>query len=152
VGNATAITRKEVASSPSSSMTYNAHGDAVVNKDTAGNYSYKSYDAKGRVRYEIDAERNVTEHVYDSFGQETSVKRYAAPIDLTGLSPTQEIAPDVVANKLSQQGISTNADNRTIQKQYDNLGHLRWVFEPSVFYYDATTGNSYTYIRTQVTL
>src|SRR5207245_1749930 len=34
---------------------YNALGDAVASRDVSGNWSYKAYDARGRVRYDIDA-------------------------------------------------------------------------------------------------
>ncbi|MFY0022623.1 hypothetical protein ABTQ05_22095, partial [Acinetobacter baumannii] len=39
----------------STSVVYDAFGDAVSNVDVAGNISYKTYDTLGRVSYDVDA-------------------------------------------------------------------------------------------------
>ncbi len=41
-----------------------------MNRDVAGNFSYRVYDQLGRTKYEVDAERYVTQHNYDRFGNE----------------------------------------------------------------------------------
>ena len=39
---------------------YDAMGNAIANRDVAGNYSYKLYDKLGRVTYEVDTRGYVT--------------------------------------------------------------------------------------------
>ncbi|OZG69887.1 hypothetical protein BTA51_28875, partial [Hahella sp. CCB-MM4] len=48
--------------------------------------SYQIYDAKGQVRYSIDAEGYVTEHEYDVLGREIATSKYEQPLDLDALN------------------------------------------------------------------
>ena len=69
-----------------SEVAYDALGNAFRNLDVAGNYSFKIYDVLGRVEYEVDAERYVTQYGYDVFGNKTTIKRYEKA--LTAALPT----------------------------------------------------------------
>src|SRR5262249_55272286 len=93
--------RVEQSAQPTSTVVYNARGDAVASQDVAGNWSYKSYDLAGRVIYEIDAEGYVTKHDWDTFGDETAVTRYS--IRISGLTAGQELTTEAIANALSAQ-------------------------------------------------
>jgi YD repeat-containing protein len=48
--------------------TYDALGNAIVNRDIGGNYSAKTYDTLGRVAHEIDALGYVTGYERNTFG------------------------------------------------------------------------------------
>ena len=75
-------------------VSYDVFGNAVVNEDAAatyqgrgpnelarkignGNFSYKTYDAMGRVQYEVDALGYVTEYERNAFGEVTRLTHYA---------------------------------------------------------------------------
>ncbi|MFZ6646154.1 DUF4214 domain-containing protein [Undibacterium sp. TJN25] len=76
-------TRSEQIVTPTSSVTYDALGNAVSSVDVGGNESYKIYDSIGRVRYDIDALGYVTGYERDAFGNVTALTRYAVPLNLS---------------------------------------------------------------------
>jgi YD repeat-containing protein len=59
---------------------YDALGNAVASTDALGNVSRKLYDAQGRVLLDIDALGFVTEHTYDRFGDEIKLVRTAESV------------------------------------------------------------------------
>jgi YD repeat-containing protein len=112
-------------------VTYDALGDAVVNRDLAGNYNFRVYDQLGRARFEIDAERGVTEHAFDRFGNEILLTRYSslyggsmagAPISYLGFSPP-----------------ATSTLDRAITKVYDRLNRKTSEYLSSVYWYSMDT-------------
>jgi YD repeat-containing protein len=76
---------------PHTYIAYDTFGNATANKDALGNYSYKVYDPLGRVKYEIDAERYLTEYSYDAFGNQKTLTRYAKALT-EGLFSAKETA------------------------------------------------------------
>src|SRR6185436_5366721 len=96
IGNGgVAVQRREVNTQIRSETAYDALGNAFRNRlvtaaDAAiagnGTFTYKAYDNLGRVKYEIDAKRQVTSYLYDAFGNKKEVTRVAAP--LTSALPT----------------------------------------------------------------
>jgi len=68
---------------PETDVSFDALSNATVNRNASGYYSYKAYDALGRVKYEIDADNYVTEYGYDTFGNKTTTTRYAVPLDFS---------------------------------------------------------------------
>ncbi|MFC4314279.1 hypothetical protein ACFPN2_34765 [Steroidobacter flavus] len=131
----TAVVRTEstpLATDLYSEVAYDTFGNAYRNRDIAGYYSFKVYDALGRVQYEVDAENQVTGYTYDTFGNQRTLKRYATA--LTGsLSTTSTglAASDVVA-LLSPLG----SEDRELTKTYDRLNRLTQVTETAVYNYE----------------
>ncbi|QJD99468.1 LysM peptidoglycan-binding domain-containing protein [Massilia forsythiae] len=70
---------------PTTTVTYDALGNAIEGTDVYGNVSRKVYDALGRVAYDIDQLGNVTAYEYNAFGEVEKLTRYAeainAPVD-----------------------------------------------------------------------
>lgn len=130
-GDATRIESAGV--SLSNQVTYDALGNAVVNRDVAGNYSYKTYDSMGRVAYDVDAAGYVTGYTRDNFGNVTKLTRYAAPISIAtkGNVPftTSEIETALAAN-------ADHSADRSIRTQYDSLNRVTKVIEPQVYTFD----------------
>jgi YD repeat-containing protein len=100
---------------PTVEVTYNALGQAVMQKDVRGHYSYKTYDAMGRVEYEVDQTGGVTKYGYSVFGEQSSVVRYSAPVALTAGQPVTS------AQLLPQIGTSASTD-RLLTIIYDAAG------------------------------
>ncbi|MGH8464352.1 MAG: hypothetical protein ACRER5_09405, partial [Pseudomonas sp.] len=107
---------------PTVEVTYNALGLAVAQKDVLGYYSFKTYDAAGRVIHDIDAEGYVTQYDYNVFGQQTRLLRYAAPVSISGNTAPglSDVAALVVA--------SPNQD-RLLLTHYDNAGRKMGVVQ-----------------------
>ncbi|HEV7609219.1 MAG TPA: hypothetical protein VGO61_17895 [Steroidobacteraceae bacterium] len=108
-------------------VTYDTLGDAVVNRDVAGNYSYRTYDRLGRLRFEVDAETYITAHQYDRYGNETQLIRrvlaYAGTLNGTPLT---------LDNLLSQ---STTSEDRSVIKGYNKLNQVTEELLPGVYWY-----------------
>lgn len=117
-----------------SQVWYDALGNAIANRDVAGNMQYKAYDVLGRVAYDVDAEGYVTGYQRNRFGEVTELTRYAAQTTLNGGSlPSRGDIANVLA------GVAHNAD-RTIRTTYDNLGRAIEVREPETFVFDGMSG------------
>ena len=119
---------------------YDVFGEAVVNVDVNGNYSYKTYNSLGQLSYEVDALGYVTGYQRDTFGGTTSLTRYAvatslnsnANIPLLDAQITQTIAP-----------LSHDAD-RTITTVCDQLGRVSKVNEPATWTINASGTGRFT--------
>jgi YD repeat-containing protein len=122
-----------------STTTYDALGNAVMNVDVAGSYSRKGYDNLGRVRFEVDALNNVTQHSYDSFGNRATTIRYASTLDTTGLSST---ASWTLAN--IQQGVRSNALDRSLTVTYDRRNLQKKVLESNAMVFTTAPGSGGT--------
>jgi YD repeat-containing protein len=124
-GTAGVITASANETTPGSLYTetwYDALGNAFRSRDVTGNYSYKTYDRMGRVKFDIGArvqgvsaswnQNYVTLHVYDAFGNQTGLTRYANAL------ATQ---PSISAASLLNSDISVTAStaDRTITTAYD---------------------------------
>jgi len=119
----------------SSETWYDALGNAFRSRDVTGNYSYKTYDRMGRVQYEIGArvegvsaawnQNYVTLHVYDAFGNQTGLTRYANPL---------AAQPSTTASSLrsSQISITSSTADRTITTTYDRRNLATQVTQASL--------------------
>jgi YD repeat-containing protein len=126
-------------------VTYNALGQAVVQKDVRGFYSYNVYDDLGRLAYQIDQNNNVTGYAYDALGQQTKLTRYANALVTSGTAFTSVGWTPGQAISLSQVhvGLSVNAADRTLSTTYDLRGNKASVVQAAVAFYrtDGTPGN-----------
>jgi YD repeat-containing protein len=122
---------------PTLTVTYDALGRAVVQQDVRGFYSYKIYDAQGRLNYEVDQERFVTAYTYTAYGEQASVVRYANPIAQTAIPA--DGAPLGLATVNAQVAlIVDSARDRKIEYQYDRLGRKTSAKQSAVEYYDTS--------------
>lgn len=110
---------------PTVEVTYNALGQAVMQKDVLGNYSYNTYDAAGRLQFEVDAEGYVTAYGYDAFGKQIRLQRFANPIAV----PPGEAPTGVQVAALL---VPAAAQDRIQYKAYDVTGNLVWTYETRV--------------------
>nr|WP_282581100.1 LysM peptidoglycan-binding domain-containing protein [Ralstonia insidiosa] len=130
----------------STSVVYDAFGDAVSNVDVAGNISYKTYDTLGRVSYDVDAMGYVTRYQRNTFGEVTALTRYA-----DGASLGTAGAPSFSTAQVSLAVADLDHSNdRTIVTQYDQLGRAiqvtqppTWVSNGSSYMASAVTRNTY---------
>jgi YD repeat-containing protein len=123
---------------PQTIVTFDALGNAVMNRDADGKYTYKVYDALRRLKYEIDARHYVTEYGYDAFGNNTSVKRYSNPLNfgaVAGLQAHGEGTKFTLA-EMSPRLIPDQSSDRVITTQYDVLNRAFLVTQPAVFSFD----------------
>lgn len=120
---------------PTQTVRYDALGRAVAQQNTRGFWSYKVYDKEGRVRFEIDEERYVTEYRYNVFGEQTQLIRYANPASVVwsdgSTVPTLE---QMVA------GVALSPDaarDRTLTTVYDRRGLKQSVLQDTIAYRDS---------------
>jgi len=130
----------------STGVTFDALGNATRNRDVADTFSYKVYDSIGRVRYEIDALRYVTEHTYDEFGNELTLTRFAAALGSVPTYTNNRIALSDMDAAVA--ALRSNAENRTITKTYDRLNRVESTVQPAVYSFEpgaaAGAGTSFT--------
>ena len=139
----TAITRRETLTSLSSQTGYNAFGEAIANRDVANGWSYKTYDQLGRMVFEVDPLRNVTQYVYSSRGVLDSQS-------VTRLGAKSTIAVDslVVQESTIAGSVQFNGVNRKIETSFDRLGRAILVKEPGLAYsYDSLSGTGKAWHR-----
>ncbi|MDK2126956.1 DUF4214 domain-containing protein, partial [Parachitinimonas caeni] len=113
---------------PRSETAYDAFGNAVAYLDVGGQWSCKSYDAAGRIRFEVDALGQVTEHRYDLLGNQRELIRYGGKISVTPNATgytTAELAAKVAG--LDQ------SDKRVLSYEYDRFGRQTKITEPTAF-------------------
>jgi large repetitive protein len=119
---------------PELNVSYNALGLAVVQKDTRGYFAYKAYDNAGRMRFEIDQERNVTEYIYNTFGEIEKIIRHANQATLpAGFVAGSELT--LAAIEGMRASFSDTTKNRTIETLYDKRGLKSAVLMDSVNFY-----------------
>ncbi|MCK7478975.1 MAG: hypothetical protein M0C28_17630 [Candidatus Moduliflexus flocculans] len=138
VGETRELPRTETTQLLSSTTGYDSLGNAVVNRDVAGNYSYKVYDNLGRVKYEVDPEQFVTEYRYDAFGNQLSLTRYATALNLVGRAdPAAALSEADVAVLLAQQSPAEHAADRIITSAYDLVNRVVETRQPEIYSYDS---------------
>jgi YD repeat-containing protein len=144
-GTTGTMNREDTPTTLTSSTTYDALGNAVVNQDVAGNFSYKVYDQWGQVRFDVDAEHNVTEYQRDAFGNVTQLTRYPTPLNFGSRDPSAALSVEDVQAMLAAQGAAAHAGDRTITSTYDLLNRVTQVVEPAAFTFDssAPVGSQY---------
>lgn len=131
-----AVVRTETVQSLFSEVTYDALGNAVRNQNVAGDYSHKAYDRLGRLRYEVDAERFVSEYRYDVFGNVAEQIRYTNALDGTGITDATILSE---ANVAARIGLNPAAD-RTLTQTYDRLNRVTRVEQPLVYSFEPAAG------------
>ncbi|MFT3736037.1 MAG: hypothetical protein QM776_13595 [Rhodocyclaceae bacterium] len=136
-GVGSAVTRVESQQSATVSTLYNALGQAVINTDAAGNKSFRVYDSRGLVKYEIDALGYVTSYSFDSFGNQATLTRHAQAINIAGR--TTAFSASDVATLLA--ALDPSGD-RTISTIYDKRNLVSLVTEPTVTNYDSSKSSS----------
>jgi len=134
----TAVVRTETQAFPYSEVTYDTLGNAVMNRDVAGNYSHKVYDQLGRVIYEVDAERYVTQRAYDTFGNQISITRFASKLDDSGITASTVLNAASVSSRLTTNVLQ----DRKIVSEYDRLNRLSRVIQPTRFYFESLYASS----------
>lgn len=137
------VGRHERSGSLFSRVTYNSFGDAVANRDVSGHVSFKSYDALGRLSFDVDALGYVTEYQRNSFGDVVALTRHANQTSLLDAhSPASAPSSVQVASALSLSGA-----DRTITTEYDKLGLAVVVTQPAAW---IGTGNGQGYMASAV--
>ncbi|NVE01865.1 DUF4214 domain-containing protein, partial [Massilia sp. BJB1822] len=122
-------------------VTYDALGNAVSNKDVGGKLSFKCYDAAGRVNYEVDAAGYVTSYERDAFGSATRMMRHAIALAPAAAGVLQRTTSEV------QQQLSLSAsEDRALENTYDKLGRVLSTREPSALIYDRFALGSSPYL------
>ena len=118
-------------------ITYNALGQAVVQKDVRNNYSYKVYDAAGRIASEIDAEGCITGYDYNAFGEVRTLRRYETKLNTAPLAGWTAGQPLTAAQLQIAGVVTTGANDRTIATTYTALGRKATVVQSATAYYRA---------------
>jgi YD repeat-containing protein len=127
------LARNEVSATLSTETRYDTLGNAYVGFNTDGGHASKVYDKLGRVRYEIDELGGITGYKRNTFGEATQVTRYD---ELSGFdSVVSQISVSDVDTRLASLN---HAKDRTIYNQYDRLGRIVAVGEPTSYTYDST--------------
>ncbi|KER81216.1 hypothetical protein IA64_15700, partial [Xanthomonas arboricola pv. celebensis] len=98
-------------------ITYDAFGNAVMQKDVRGRYSYKSYDTQGRLAFDVDAEGYVISYGYNAFGEQSRLTRHANKAGISTDMPDED--PQSIGRYL--QWIDSS-DDRTLYTFYDRAG------------------------------
>ncbi|WP_349812608.1 LysM peptidoglycan-binding domain-containing protein [Xanthomonas arboricola] len=98
-------------------ITYDAFGNAVMQKDVRGKYSYKSYDTQGRLAYDVDSEGYVISYGYNAFGDQSRLTRHAYKADIS--TDMADPNPESIGRYL--HWMSSSSD-RTIYTFYDRAG------------------------------
>ena len=116
---------------PTTTVTYNAFGQAVATQDANGNVTYNVYDHDGSLLYAIDGDGYVTGYTYNAYGQQTSVTQYATGINAAGQGWSINQPPTLA--QLSAVLVTSSAD-RTTTTAYDVQGNKISVISPAVTY------------------
>ncbi|MFZ2754355.1 MAG: hypothetical protein WAZ48_13025, partial [Lysobacteraceae bacterium] len=127
-------------SAPTIETTFDALGQAVVQKDARGYYRYTTYDALGQVSAEVDQAGNVTTYAYNAYGEQTQLLRYAAALNTTVSAFTSvgwQAGQSIVWSQVVAGVDNGNAGNRAITTAYDGLGRKTEVTSTAVQYYTA---------------
>ncbi|WP_295946573.1 DUF6531 domain-containing protein [uncultured Xanthomonas sp.] len=123
---------------PTVEVTYDAMGRAVMQKDVRGNYTYKAYDERGLLVYDVDQNGGVTGYDYDALGNQVVLTRFANTIAL----PVGQVASGFdIASRIT---VSADLD-RTVYTEYNMGGYKANVFTLPAGTHPQTDGkDSYT--------
>jgi YD repeat-containing protein len=122
----TATMRRETSVTPTTTTTYDAFGNAVMNVDVGGAYSRKAYDNLGRVIYEVDALSYVTRYGYDTFGNKITGTRFAAVMSVGSLGSAAVWTRANITDNLV-----TGSSDRTATNFYDRRNLQVRVLQPA---------------------
>ncbi|MDM0122209.1 LysM peptidoglycan-binding domain-containing protein [Variovorax arabinosiphilus] len=128
--------RTETLSTLYTETRYDVFGNAVSNRDVAGNYSYKAYDVRGQLRYDVDALGYVTGYLRNTWGDVIELTRFAAATALTSGNPSSLNSAQVEA-AISAAGVDHSKDRRLLT-DHDALGRVVRTRESEAFVYDST--------------
>jgi YD repeat-containing protein len=142
-GAAGLATRTETQQALFSQVSYDALGNAVANRDVAGNYSYKAYDKLGNVSYEVDSLGFVTGYTRNAMGEVTRLVRFGSATALANGNPPSLSAAQV-DTAINAAGVNHGTD-RNLLTQYDRAGRAVRITEPQTYVYDpdAASGGQY---------
>jgi len=145
IGNS--VTRHETTPALYTEVTYDTLGNAIQSRDVNGVYSFKMYDAEGRVQFEVDAGNYITGYVYDAFGDRTQVTRYATPLS-AAITPGSQFT----SSDLQLRIHASPTTDRTITTDYDTLGHILTVTEPATYTFEPDTqANDAVFVASEIT-
>lgn len=130
---------------PTVEVTYDALGQAVVQKDVRGNYSYKIYDSRGLLAYEVDESGYVTGYGHNGHGDQVLLTRFANRVSPTAGQPLsmQQLAGALVVDEANDRRIETVYDSRG-NKERVSIGD--WVGNNGGGGWDAGAGGVTRYI------
>ena len=135
------VNRTESTVARYSDTNYNVFGEAIVNRDVTGGWSYKTYDRLGRLIYEVDPNRNVVQHDYAAKGvlsSETFTRMSGQAGTLDPATVTEALIGTAAAAASGTAGA-----NRHLVTSYDRLGRTTVIDEPVLAYsYDSATGQA----------
>ncbi|MGH8049496.1 MAG: hypothetical protein ACREPB_02430, partial [Arenimonas sp.] len=86
--------------------------------------AYMVYDAAGRMRFDVDAQGNITEKRYDASGQVTQALEYAAPISLSGADITGLLNGSMLASTLAARVSAQETSARVSYQVFDAAGRI----------------------------
>ncbi|MDO8301446.1 hypothetical protein, partial [Lacisediminimonas sp.] len=135
------VKRTETGITPTTTVSYDRFGNATVNRDAAGNTSYRVYDRLGRIQYAIDTERSVTEYAYNVQGQQIRLTRHVEQISMAG---HPDVAAPFTAAEIAAL-LGTSAGDRSILTDYDLAGRATRITEPLVDAYDSSAAAASQY-------
>ncbi|WP_053069728.1 DUF6531 domain-containing protein [Xanthomonas sp. NCPPB 1128] len=123
---------------PTVEVTYDAMGRAVMQKDVRGNYTYKAYDERGLLVYDVDQNGGVTGYGYDALGNQVILTRFANTIAL----PAGQVASSFdIASRIT---VSADLD-RTVYTEYNMGGYKANVFTLPAGTHPQTDGKNFYY-------
>ncbi|WP_431688986.1 DUF6531 domain-containing protein [Hahella sp. NBU794] len=132
-------------------VTYDAMGRAVVNRVTTDqslpaadrtlSITYKVYDDRNQLIFDIDGENHVTEYAYDAFGNRRFVIRYANKLSVSGHSAGAPLSESQVRAALK----ASAANDRTLTTQYDKLNRAVLVKQNEVEVFDVSVSRTETF-------
>lgn len=146
---------------PAVEITYNALGQAVVQKDVSGNYSYRIYNSLAQLAYEIDQHGFVTSYGYNAYGEQTSQTRHANKAIFSRLTNWAPGNPIYVAEFNGYVIQRDNVNDRSVYSGYTwygrkssvstsqfdyvtSLGEVKRAGENTAFVYNRYGELSYT--------
>lgn len=106
--------------------TLNGAGQRISATDPNGNRTAYYYDGEGRLRYTVNAEGELKERSYDSFGRLTQTTAYATRIAAGTLVGGVITAPGSagVAAQIQAATAAGTASNSVVRYEYDAAGRL----------------------------
>jgi YD repeat-containing protein len=100
----------------------------------------RSYDALGRIAYEIDPAKHVTAYAYNAWGERVNVIRYATALSTSGSAFASVNWQEGQAITMAQvaAGLATDSNDRTMFIGYTQLGQRRAVTQMGATYYTSS--------------
>ena len=129
---------------PSIEVAYDALGQAVVQKDVRGNYSYKVYNSLGQVAFEIDPEGHVSGYTYNAFGEQAQLTRYATRLNFAGIAGFTAGAGLSLSQMTASVVVANATNDRVLTTSYNVRGQKTQVTQSAITYVkaDGTTASA----------